>query len=127
MRADYTWSRRDRAGLGSAHGTSEASWSVVGVADQVDVRLVDDEGRTLWLSMPREEAARLGARLTRVALSDFDVWRDNVRRELDSMVGVGGELLSGIPDAALRLRFDRGDDPETVACVIVEENKEGAV
>lgn len=67
MKVDCHWTTRDRKGLGASAGRNETSWSVVGVADEVDVRLVDEQGRTLWLSMSRVEAARLAVRLVSVS------------------------------------------------------------
>lgn len=62
MKLDCRWSSGDRAMLGS-HERARVWHSVHGVADEIDVRFVDERnGKTKWLTMTREEATRLAMR-----------------------------------------------------------------
>lgn len=59
-------------------------------------------------------------------MNDYDYWREQVRRALEALVPCGNELLTGIPEPALRMRFRRGDEADTMARVIVEDNPDVA-
>lgn len=66
MKADRKWTLTDRAALPQDRH-NDCSFSVVGVADEVDIRIVAPTGHTLWISMPRWQAERLGMLLAEVA------------------------------------------------------------